>query len=216
VPDDVVEPLGVNDQLHAWVQGDPRLGGRVVLLLAQDEHRLLSGVVELEPRPDDPAAAVRIQAVVVIAVKLPQGGCLVAGIQLDHTYAAKVSADTFDVPAQARGQLAVLRPDAVLVRLTVIPETAAIQLAGRRRERREVRVAPALPVQVGKRLPLSRSYGRTLPVPHDRVSGVREDIELAMHVILPLCALSARIQISRAPCPGNGRGNLGRYISQLT
>src|SRR5262249_57931439 len=70
VPHHVPEPLGIDDDLHAGMQPDPRLGGRIVLVFAQDEHRPAGSVVELQPGPDNPAAAVRVQPVVVIAVQL--------------------------------------------------------------------------------------------------------------------------------------------------
>jgi MFS family permease len=49
VPDHVVEPFGVDDQLHARVEHEAGLGRGVILVLAEDEHRPAGRVVQLEP-----------------------------------------------------------------------------------------------------------------------------------------------------------------------
>jgi len=185
VPDDVPQPLGVDDQLQAGVQRDARLGGRVFLVLAQDEHRLARGVVELEPRPDHPAGTVRVEPVVVVAVQLAERRRLVAGVELDHAHPAEVAADALDVACEARCELAVDGPDPVLVRLAVVPEAAAVHLAGRRRQRREVRVAAALPVHVLQRFPFVRGNSRALEIAEDDVPLFCHDVELVMHAVPP-------------------------------
>jgi len=142
------QPFGVNHQLQAWVQGHPRLGSRVFFVLAEDEHGLARRVVELQPGADDPARLVRVQPVVVVAMQLAQRGRLVAGVELDDPDAAVVAADGLDVAGQTGRDRPVSSPDPVLVCLAVVPESAAVHLAGRRRQRGEVRITAALPVQV--------------------------------------------------------------------
>jgi len=181
VPDDVVEPLGVDDQLHGRVQRDAGLGRRVILVLAQDEHRLAGLVVQLEPGPDDPALAVRVEPVVVVQVHLAQGRRLVAGVELDDPDPAVAGANFLDVPGEARRDFPVFGPQPIPVRLAVIPETAAVHLARRRGQRRKVRVAPALPVHVLERFPLGWRNGLSRPVAHNYVALVSQDTELAMH-----------------------------------
>src|ERR1019366_6263492 len=109
---------------------------------------------ELETRTDDPAFAFRVEAIVVVLVQLAQ--CIGFGrwVELDHTHSPVSSSDRVDVPAQGRRDLAVRRPDAVLVRLAVIPEAGAPHLPHRRRQGREVGVATRLPVDIFESLPL--------------------------------------------------------------
>src|SRR5262249_52724299 len=98
--------------------------------------------------PHDPARPVRVKAVVVIKMQLPNGSRLVAWIELDNTDPAEVPANLLYVAREFRRYLPVLRPDAVTIRPSMVPETAAVHLTGRRSQRSEVRVAPALPVHV--------------------------------------------------------------------
>lgn len=141
-------PLGVDYQLHARVQRNPRLSGRVGLVLAENKHGLAGRVVEFQPRPDDPAGVVRVQPVVVVEVQLAQRGRFVTGVQLDDTDAAVVAADVLDIAGQARRDRPVGSPYPVLVCLAVVPESAALHLAIRRGQRGEVGITAALPVQV--------------------------------------------------------------------
>src|ERR1700722_18073337 len=48
VPDDVPQPLGVNHELHPRMERDAGLGRRVLLVLAEDEHRLVSSVFQFQ------------------------------------------------------------------------------------------------------------------------------------------------------------------------
>jgi hypothetical protein len=146
------------------MQPDPRLSGGIAGVLAQDEHGLAGSVVELQPGPDHPASAVRVQPVVVVEVQLAQGSRLVARVELDHADAAVVATDLLDVASQARCKLSVRGPDPVLVGLAVIPEAAAVHLASSRRERSEVSIAAALPVHVFQGLPFSWLNCGPLPV----------------------------------------------------
>src|SRR5258708_34265352 len=134
-------------------------------------------------------------------------------MELDNAQQGAVPADPLDVAAQSRSQFAVLGPDTALVRLAVIQETATVHLAGGRCQRREVSVATAFPVDVGKQLPLGWSNGWPLPVPHDRVSRFRQDIELAMHVVPP-SQTGFRTRSRRAPSPGNACANRAGQHSQ--
>ena len=52
MPYNVVQALGIDYELHPRVQGNARLGGWIVLVLAKDEYRLTGRVVQLKPRPD--------------------------------------------------------------------------------------------------------------------------------------------------------------------
>jgi len=185
VPDHVPEPLGVDDQLHARMQADARLGSRVGLVLAQDEHGLARRVIQLQPGPDHPAGPVRVQPVVVIEVQLAQRGRFIAGIQLDDPHPPVVTADPLDIAREFRCDLAVGGPDPELVRLAVVPEAAAVHLPGRRRQRGEVRVAAALPVHVLHGLPFGRRDRRTLEVLQDDEALFSHDVELVMHAVPP-------------------------------
>src|SRR5262249_34011019 len=157
----------------------------IVFVLAQDERRLARRVVQLEPGSDYPAGSIRIEPVVVVEVQLAPGGGVVAGVQLDYPDPAVVGADFLDVLDEGGREVTVDGPDATLAGFAVAPEAAAVHLAGRRRERREVRVAAALPVHVFQRLPFDWRNHRPRPVAQDRVAFVGEYVELAVHAFPP-------------------------------
>src|ERR1019366_2804514 len=179
VVDHVPEPLGVDHHLHPRVERDPALGGGVLLLLAQDEGRT-GGCVQLQPGADDPALTVRIEPIVVVEVKLAESGGLVARVELDHPHPAVACPDLLNVADQRGSDLPVLGPDAVLVGLAVVPESAALHLAKGGGERREVGVAAGLPVDELQALPLGRGDRRAPVFPQDDETGGVENGELAV------------------------------------
>lgn len=183
------QPLGVDHQLQARVQGHTHLGSRVFFVLAEDEHGLAGRVVELQPGADDPARLVRVQPVVVVAMQLAQRRRLVAGVELDDPDAAVVAADGLDVAGQAGRDRPVSSPDPVLVCLAVVPESAAVHLAGRRRQRGEIRITAALPVQVLQLFPFRGRDLRAGEVAESDVALVGQDVELVMHARSPRCGL---------------------------
>src|ERR1700730_3851684 len=144
--DHVPQPLRVDDHLPIPGRGNPRFGGRVVLVLAEDHVRLRK-VAQLQPGADDPALAVGIEPIVFVEMHLPQD-VLAAGVgsQLDHPYATVARADVLDVLHQRRTDILVVGPDAVLVWLAVRPESSALHLALCRGDGGEVGVPTGLPI----------------------------------------------------------------------
>src|SRR5207248_694184 len=69
-------------------------------------------------------------------------------LELDRAHTPVVRADALGPRDQRRAHLGVLRPDAVLVGLAVVPEPGTLHVAERRRDRGEIGVAAGLPVDV--------------------------------------------------------------------
>ena len=157
VPHRVIQPLGVDDHLRARREWHSSLGRRIVLVLAQDHHRI--GVVgEIEERTDDPAGAFDIETIVVVAVQVVDGVGVGIRLKLDDPAASDIGPGLERPLREPWGPLDILRdPDAVLVglRRRVIPETVALDCAICTGNRGEPRVARGLPVDEDQVLPLA-------------------------------------------------------------
>src|SRR6266487_1341122 len=179
VPHGVPQPLRIDDDLRAGWQRDARLGGRVVLVLTQ-HHDRVRVVGEVEEAAHDPAGALGVETVVVVAVQVVDGLGVGVRLQLDDPAAADVGAGLLSPGGQPRRLVDVRRhPDAVLVGLRrgVVPEAVAFHVAVRAGEWSEAGVAGRLPVDVFDVHPLGWILWLVVEV-EDDVAGLLEGRQL--------------------------------------
>ena len=91
MPDRVPESLSIDDDLRAGRERYPDLGRWVEPILPQNEERL--GIVaEVEEGAHDPPRTIRVEAVVVVLVKVVDRIRVVVGLQFDHSASPDVGA----------------------------------------------------------------------------------------------------------------------------
>ena len=137
MPDRVVEPLGVNNDLRSGWKRHPDFGCRVIAIFAQNHDRvgILRQVVE---GANDPACSFGVKPVIIVSVQIVDRISVGIRLQLNHPATTHICTHFLRPRRQNRSNVDILRhPHTIFVGLGrgVIPKSVTLHIAIRAGQR---------------------------------------------------------------------------------